>query len=365
MRGQGSEVAGLGLVGEPDPARPQRDEQLSRLARVELPPGVSDVPGDHDQTFVGVDKDGLMPVRVSGSRQHSHAGSDLSPAVVLDVRCALEFDPRRDRVALGPRSRALDALHMDRGPGEEAVAAAMVEVQVRVDHTDDIAWDDRRVESDTPLCVELRGRVDHSGVHQYPAFGMLDHVDRVRPPLPVDNDVAVLDGMNVTELHRESLTDESRAIEESYVQITNNRRKSKGGEVAEWEKRIGAINLVVADVGRSAAFYRDVFGLPLQHEDDDTAMFVFGETYVFLQRGSEHKDAPAAEVLALAEKGVGQFAIIVGDVDSVRAELDQHGVAVISGPADRDWGMRTLTFADPGGHTWEIAQRLPTGPGPS
>ncbi|MGH3402377.1 MAG: hypothetical protein ACRDRJ_07680 [Streptosporangiaceae bacterium] len=29
------------------------------------------------------------------------------------------------------------------------------------------------------------------------------------------------------------------------------------------------------------------------------------------------------------------------------------------GPADRPWGMRTVTFADPGGHIWEIAQELP------
>lgn len=30
-----------------------------------------------------------------------------------------------------------------------------------------------------------------------------------------------------------------------------------------------------------------------------------------------------------------------------------------------NWGMRTLTFADPGGHTWEIAQELPSGLGSS
>jgi len=68
---------------------------------------------------------------------------------------------------------------------------------------------------------------------------------------------------------------------------------------------------------RSAAFYQEVFGLPLQHQDEDTAMFRFKDT------------------------------------------LDQHGVAVISGPEDREWGMRTMTFADPGGNTWEIAQELP------
>jgi len=129
--------------------------------------------------------------------------------------------------------------------------------------------------------------------------------------------------------------------------------------MAEWEKQIAAINLIVGDLSSSAAFYREVFGLPIRHEDEDTAMFRFKDTYVFLQRGSVSQDGPSGEVLDKAQNGVGQFAIIVQDVDAVRAELDQRGVAVISGPADRDWGMRTMTFADPGGFTWEIAQELP------
>jgi catechol 2,3-dioxygenase-like lactoylglutathione lyase family enzyme len=135
--------------------------------------------------------------------------------------------------------------------------------------------------------------------------------------------------------------------------------------MAEWKKQIGAINLIVGDLERSKAFYREVFGLPLQHEDEETAMFRFNGTYVFLQRGSVLQEGPAAAALGLAETGVGQFVIFVDDVDAVKAELDEHGVAVISGPADRDWGMRTLTFADPGGHTWEITQELPSAPGSS
>ena len=132
--------------------------------------------------------------------------------------------------------------------------------------------------------------------------------------------------------------------------------------MSEWEKRIGAINLIVGDLERSKAFYRDVFGLPLQHEDEETAMFRFNDTYVFLQRGSAQQDHPDGDALRLAEMGVGQFVIFVDDVDVVGAELDGHGVAVISGPSDREWGMRTLTFADPGGHTWEITQELPNVP---
>ena len=91
-------------------------------------------------------------------------------------------------------------------------------------------------------------------------------------------------------------------------------------------------------------------------------MFRFKDTYVFLQRGAAHHDGPSSDVLSLAQKGVGQFVIFVDDVDAVRSELDEAQVATISGPADREWGLRTLTLADPGGHTWEITQELPGPP---
>jgi catechol 2,3-dioxygenase-like lactoylglutathione lyase family enzyme len=129
--------------------------------------------------------------------------------------------------------------------------------------------------------------------------------------------------------------------------------------MANWNKQIAAINLLVGDLDRAKTFYRDVFGLPVQHEDDGSAMFRFNDTYLFLQRGESRDDAPTEEVLKLAQGGVGQCAIIVEDADAVRAELDEKGVTVISGPEDRPWGMRTLTFADPGGNTWEIAQETP------
>ena len=32
--------------------------------------------------------------------------------------------------------------------------------------------------------------------------------------------------------------------------------------------------------------------------------------------------------------------------------------SLLNGPVDRDWGMRTASFADPDGHIWEIAQQL-------
>lgn len=39
--------------------------------------------------------------------------------------------------------------------------------------------------------------------------------------------------------------------------------------MAEWEKQIGAMNLIVGDLERSKMFYQEVFGLPPLHEEED------------------------------------------------------------------------------------------------
>jgi len=128
--------------------------------------------------------------------------------------------------------------------------------------------------------------------------------------------------------------------------------------MAEWEKRIFAINLIVGDLERSKTFYREVFGLFPLDEEEDFALFRFGDTFVALRHDPAHQ-APPGEFVGLARKGAGQFSIVVEDVDAVAAELQERGATLISGPADRDWGMRTITFADPAGYTWGVAQDLP------
>jgi catechol 2,3-dioxygenase-like lactoylglutathione lyase family enzyme len=128
--------------------------------------------------------------------------------------------------------------------------------------------------------------------------------------------------------------------------------------VSDWEREIGAITLFVPDLDHAAEFYQEAFGLQADRPDPDTAMLKFKNVYVFLHRVAAAQD-PVPEVMVEAQKGAGQFAIIVDDVDAVCSELTARGVQVISGPADRPWGMRTVTFADPAGHVWEIAQGLP------
>ena len=52
--------------------------------------------------------------------------------------------------------------------------------------------------------------------------------------------------------------------------------------VAAWPKAISAITLFVEDLAATKAFYREVFGLPVAFEDDDSAVFMFGETAINL-----------------------------------------------------------------------------------
>ncbi len=123
-----------------------------------------------------------------------------------------------------------------------------------------------------------------------------------------------------------------------------------------WQKKIGAITLFVEDADRSKAFYREVFELEPMLEDETGAGFQLEDTFLFLTRSSH---APALIAPAAAgNPGNGPrhvFAIIVDDVDAVCAELTAKGVALLNGPQDRPWGMRTANFQDPDGYVWEIA----------
>jgi catechol 2,3-dioxygenase-like lactoylglutathione lyase family enzyme len=129
--------------------------------------------------------------------------------------------------------------------------------------------------------------------------------------------------------------------------------------VSESLKSVGAITLFVEDAGRSKMFYENVFGLPVAFEDLNSVVFKFDNLLVNLLKIQEAYGliGPAA----VAGPGSGsrfQFTIWVGDTDGVCAELAKRGVVLINGPVNREWGVRTASFADPDGHIWEVAQQL-------
>lgn len=124
-----------------------------------------------------------------------------------------------------------------------------------------------------------------------------------------------------------------------------------------WPTGIAAITLFVEDLPEAKRFYAEVFGVPLAFEDEDSAVFDFGNTIVNLLKttAADELIAPAA----VADRRAGtrlQLTIRVDDVDAICADLATRGVALLNGPIDRPWGVRTASFVDPGGHIWEIAR---------
>ncbi len=123
-----------------------------------------------------------------------------------------------------------------------------------------------------------------------------------------------------------------------------------------WPSGIGAITLFVEDLAASKRFYQDVFGLPVKFEDDNSAVFDFGNTIINLLKVSAASALIEPAPVAPREAGSRlQFTIEVDDVDAMCRELVARGVELLNGPIDRPWGVRTASFADPGGHIWEIA----------
>jgi catechol 2,3-dioxygenase-like lactoylglutathione lyase family enzyme len=129
---------------------------------------------------------------------------------------------------------------------------------------------------------------------------------------------------------------------------------------SSWPVRIGAITLFVEDVAAAKQFYQDVFGLSVTFEDDDSAVFDFGNTLVNLLNATAAEELIEPASVAPLEAGSRvQLTIDVDDVDAVCAEFAKKGVHLLNGPIDRPWGVRTASFRDPGGHIWEIAKPTP------
>ena len=130
--------------------------------------------------------------------------------------------------------------------------------------------------------------------------------------------------------------------------------RTTGGEA--WPGGIAAITLFVDDLEEARRFYDEVFGLPVAFEDENSAVFRFGETLVNLLKATEAPGLVEPAIVASAAAGVRfQFTLGVQDVDAMCDELRRRGVELLNGPMDRPWGIRTASFRDPGGHIWEIA----------
>ena len=120
--------------------------------------------------------------------------------------------------------------------------------------------------------------------------------------------------------------------------MTESTQKDEDTQAA-WPGGISAITLFVEDLAAAKRFYGDVFQLPVFFEDDNSAVFKFGDTLVNLLEASEASELVAPATVATPDAGVRfQFTVGVDDVDAMVEELKSRGVELLNGPMDRPWG---------------------------
>lgn len=123
-------------------------------------------------------------------------------------------------------------------------------------------------------------------------------------------------------------------------------------------QHISAISLFVEDLPAAKAFYLDVFGVPVEYEDDNCTVIKFENVLINLLQIAHAPEIVAPAAVAAREAGSRfQLSIWVTDVQAVYERLQQRGIA-LNGPLDRPWGLRTINFIDPAGHSWEVGQQL-------
>ena len=117
--------------------------------------------------------------------------------------------------------------------------------------------------------------------------------------------------------------------------------------------------LVVRDIERSRAFYRDVLGAELYREYGGTsAVFRFLGTWLLLVTGGgPTEDKPTVTFVPPADpdRVSAEVTIRVPDCRGVYEVLRARGAAFLTPPVDHGYETRCF-FRDPDGHLFELSQ---------
>jgi len=118
--------------------------------------------------------------------------------------------------------------------------------------------------------------------------------------------------------------------------------------------------LVVADLARSVAWYRDVLGAEIIGEYGGTSAVVrfVGSWLLLVTGGGPTADKPTVTMAPPAEpdRSSAELIVAVPDCRAAHAELTGRGARFLAEPVEYAWEIRAF-FRDPDGHLFEISQR--------
>ncbi|MEA2607882.1 MAG: hypothetical protein QOJ75_125 [Chloroflexota bacterium] len=117
--------------------------------------------------------------------------------------------------------------------------------------------------------------------------------------------------------------------------------------------------LVVEEVERAQAFYRDVLGATVVREYGGTSCVLkaFGTWLLLVTGGGPTPDKPAVTFEAPTEpdRVSHSMTIRVPDCRAAHATLSHRGAVFLAPPVESDWEVRAF-FRDPDGHLIEISE---------
>lgn len=118
--------------------------------------------------------------------------------------------------------------------------------------------------------------------------------------------------------------------------------------------------LVVSDLARSTAWYRDVLGAELVGEYGGTsAVFRFAESWLLVVSGggpTADKPTVTFEPPPDPDRVTGELIIGVPDCHAAYEALAARGAHFLAPPVEYAWEIRAF-FRDPDGHLFEISER--------
>lgn len=123
-------------------------------------------------------------------------------------------------------------------------------------------------------------------------------------------------------------------------------------DIADHGVRFGRIAamLPVKDMGKAHDFYTRVLGFTKIFENGSPVGFMIlkrdqGELHLTLQPGHKAAHFNVAHLM-------------VDDVDALHAVCKEHGLRIIKGLQDKDYGLRAFVFEDPDGNRIDVGQAI-------
>ncbi|MCH7812018.1 MAG: VOC family protein [Chloroflexi bacterium] len=121
-----------------------------------------------------------------------------------------------------------------------------------------------------------------------------------------------------------------------------------------------SVNLIVQDIARSVAFYRDVLGASVHYADPDFAALNVAELEFMLHADHTYDGHPWFASLTSGERrGLGAELRLHGvDPDQVEARARSVDAHVAVPAADKPHGWREVIVADPDGYHWAVGVQI-------